>query len=252
MSQAADSAGIPFAGREFRAHPFEGDDGSAPESLKRALEQWNQSRDSSAMADVVNALRDARVLVPLLADAGDVGVTPEGRTVEKTQELSVVSVQGPDGQPVAVAFSNVQSMTDWRPEARPVPIEASKVALWAVDERMAKLVIDPSGPHQCVLRRGALRALLLGESYIAPWLDAEVTAAIRAGLTGVAESDSRVDSGWQLAHSDGPDLLVTVTLAPGMGTDRLRALQQEWATAWSADATLNQKVDGIRLRILPK
>jgi hypothetical protein len=118
MSQAADSAGIPFDGREFRPHPFDGDDGSAPEVLARALSGWQGEQSAEAMVDVVEALRESRVLVPLLAEAGEFGLTDEGKTVDKTQELSIVSVKGPDGKPVAVCFSDVEAMATWNPSAR--------------------------------------------------------------------------------------------------------------------------------------
>ncbi|MEX2441791.1 MAG: SseB family protein, partial [Pontimonas sp.] len=79
--QAADSAGIPFEGREFRPHPFAGDDGGAPERLALALSGWTSHPSGVALTEVVESLRDSRVLVPLVAEAGDFGHTAEGRVV---------------------------------------------------------------------------------------------------------------------------------------------------------------------------
>ena len=56
MSQAADSAGIPFSGREFRSHPFDGDDGSTPPALAEALSLWRDGHTGEAMTDVIEAL----------------------------------------------------------------------------------------------------------------------------------------------------------------------------------------------------
>ena len=248
MSPAADSAGVPFDGREFRPHPFAGDDGSAPKQLAVALDRWARENSSAAISQVVEALRTDRILVPLIAEAGDVGHTPDGRVVEKTQELSIVSVQGPDGQPVGLIFSDVDALAAWRADARPQPAEAARAAAWALEESMTRLVINPTSVTECLLRRGALISLMTGESYIAPWEDPEVVDAIDEGLgdTGTLMS---IRSGWDSVPA-GPDLIVEVGLAPGLDTEQLRALQQQWATRWSASEVIARRVDGMQLALV--
>ena len=250
MSQAADSAGTPFRGREFRAHPFEGDDGSAPEGLRIALARWQEAPGADAMAEVVKALTQSRLLVPLLAEAGEKGLTPEGKIVDKTQELSVVSVQGPDGRPVAVAFSDVAAMASWRSDARPVPVEASKVIAWALEENMTEVVLNPTSAHQCLLRRGALVATLKNTPYVAPWLDPEVLDQVSRAMTSGPKVSWEIESGWALDGGSGPDLVVRVSLPPGIPAERLHHLQQQWAHSWANSAVLNQRVGGIRLQIV--
>jgi len=248
MSPGADSAGVPFEGREFRPHPYAGDDGRTPEQLAIALDRWAREHSSAAVSQVVEALRADRILVPLIAEAGDVGHTPEGRVVEKTQELSIVSVQGPDGQPVGLIFSDVDALQAWRDDARPQPAEAARAAAWALEESMTRLVINPTSANECLLRRGALIALITGESYIPPWEDPEVEAAIEQGLgeTGTLMS---IRSGWDVGPA-GPDLIVEVGLPPGLDTEQLRALQQSWATQWSASDVIARRVDGMQLALV--
>lgn len=247
--QAADSAGIPFDGREFRPHPFAGDDGSAPERVAEALDRWSRDPSGSALSEVVESLRDSRVLVPLIAEAGDVGHTPEGRVVEKTQELSIVTVEGPDGQPVGLMFSDVESMAHWRPEARPQPVEALRAAAWALEEGLTRLVINPSTSTECVLRRGALVALVASQPYTPPWEDPEVLEAIVRGLgsKGILLS---VRSGWGEPPAPGADLIVEVGLEPGLNHAELAQLQSQWSSAWGGEVVLNQRVDGMRLEII--
>lgn len=252
MSQATDSAGIPFSGREFRPHPFEGDDGSAPKALADALRIWSEQRSESHHREVIEALRGSRVLVPLLAEAGEFGLTDEGKKVDKTQELSVVSVAGPDGHPVAVVFSDVSAMSHWRKEARPVPVEIHKVAAWAVDEQLTRIVLNPGHSTQCVLRRGAIVSLLTGEAWVAPWADAEVREALVGSVSGVDPGDVQVESGWELDGGEGPDVHVTVALPPGIPAVSRRALQQSWAEAWANHPRINRMVDGIRLSLIAK
>ena len=58
---------------------------------------------------MVAALHGARLLVPLVAVRGDEGVGAHGQLVDKTQELSIVTVAGPDGRAVLPAFTSVDA-----------------------------------------------------------------------------------------------------------------------------------------------
>ena len=104
MSQA-DSAGVPWEGRSFESNPHAGDDGSADAALLAALEAFHAG--SGDAVAIVDAYRDARLLIPLVAEAGDVGIAPSGHTVDKTQELSIVTVAAPDGRRVLPVFTSV-------------------------------------------------------------------------------------------------------------------------------------------------
>jgi hypothetical protein len=250
MSQAADSAGISFSGREFRPHPFDGDDGSAPPALAEALSLWEKGRSGEAMAAIVEALRASRVLVPLLADAGDVGHTAEGKKVEKTQELSIVTVEGPDGLPVALMFSDVLALSIWRTDSRPVPVEATKVAAWVIEDQMARAVLNPGSASECVIRRGGIVSLLSGEPYTPPVDDPAVERDIALAFEGQQDVSFMLHSGWDLLGGNGPDLIVEVALPPGLSADQLRERQAQWASVWAASPVLNRFVDGIRLKIV--
>ncbi len=112
-----DSAGVPWEGRSFESNPHAGDDGSADPALLAAILRFRAGEGSQA--EVVDAFRGARVLVPLIAEKGDEGVAPNGLTVDKTQELSIVTVAAPDGRRVQPVFSSVQAMQAWiRPRDR--------------------------------------------------------------------------------------------------------------------------------------
>ena len=54
-----------------------------------------------------------------IAKAGETGTTADGLTVDKTQELSIVTVTGPDGRAVRPVFSSVDAMKTWNPETEP-------------------------------------------------------------------------------------------------------------------------------------
>ncbi len=152
-----DSAGHAWEGREFRPNAHAQDDGSADPALLAAL----SAQDRAA---AVEALRSARLLVPLLAEAGTVGRTASGRIVEKTQELSLVKVAGPGGSTVLPTFSSVEAMRAWRLDARPIPAEARLVAL-AAGRDGDDVVVDPGSPTFLALTWGMLAAIATGD----PW-----------------------------------------------------------------------------------
>ncbi|GAA1426005.1 SseB family protein [Agrococcus citreus] len=160
----ADSAGRPWAGRSFGHHDtaYAGDDGSAPEGYLAAVRALADG--TAAPVAVVDALRGERLLVPLLAAAGETGVDAAGRTIDKTQELSIVTVQGPDGAPILPMFSGVAAMQAWNARARPVPTSVQRAAAAALDGP-ARIVVDPGGEGEFVLGRSMLEALLTE----APW-----------------------------------------------------------------------------------
>src|SRR5690606_5637275 len=106
---AGDSAGVPWEGRSFEANPHAGDDGSADPALLDALMRFRAGEGSQS--EVVDAFRDARVLIPLIAEKGaleqgqEPTLGPYGLPVDKTQELSIVTVAAPDGRKVQPVFS---------------------------------------------------------------------------------------------------------------------------------------------------
>lgn len=160
----ADSAGRPWAGRSFHHHDstYAGDDGSAPVGYLEAVRALAER--GAGRGAVVEALRGERVLVPLLAAAGETGVDERGRTIDKTQELSIVTVQGPDGAPILPMFSHVQAMQAWNAAARPVPSSVQRAAAAALDGP-ARIVLDPGSASEFVLGRTMLEAMLAD----APW-----------------------------------------------------------------------------------
>src|SRR5690554_6725434 len=152
-----DSAGQPWAGRSFGETAFADDDGSAPQQLVAALQRF---RDGLAdEAAVVDALRTVRLLIPLVAKLGESGVNDHGLTVDKSAELSIVTVAGPDGRNVLPVFSSVDAMSRWNAQARPVPADGVRVALAAADEGTDLVVLDPTSETEFVIRRPAVWAV---------------------------------------------------------------------------------------------
>lgn len=244
----ADSAGIPFAGRRFQENPAASDDGSAPEAVIDAIRRLRAGE--LGLQGVVAALHPERLLVPLMTVAGDHGIGPYGQKVDKTQELSIVTVAGPDGRAVLPAFTSVDAMRVWNAEARPIPIQASRIALAAAAEGTPLIVVDPGSETQTVVRSPAFRALATGEDWTPGFEDPEVAQAFGESVAdepavaavGLAPSDPT-------ARSAGPEVTVLLRLREGIeqaARDELLARLQD---RWAADEVIATRVDSIAIRL---
>jgi hypothetical protein len=243
-----DSAGVPWEGRSFHENPGAGDDGSADPRLLEALQRF-RARELDA-PEVVDALRDARLLAPLIAVRGDEGVGEHGRLVDKTQELSIVTVTAPDGRAVLPAFTSVAALAAWDPSARPIPVDARRVALAAAGEGTDLVIVDPTSATEFGIRRPALKALALGEAWVPSWVDVAVADAF-AETAGPEREVRAIElrAGDPDARFSGPELVVELTLVAGLGRAELDALLARLQARWSIDPTIADRVDSMALRV---
>ncbi|TPW76484.1 SseB family protein [Schumannella soli] len=249
MTPHADSAGVPFAGRSFEPNPAAGDDGSADPRLIESIQRF-RAREVGVQ-EVIEALRPVRLLVPLLVERGDEGIGAHGQLVDKTQELSLVTVAGPDGGPVLPAFTGVAAMQAWNPVARPVPVEARRVAIAAAGEGTDRVVLDPTTPTEFGLRRSHLAALALEAAFVPADEDPAIAAALEAATADEpAVLGIRALSGDADARLAGPELLVAVALSEELADAERAAVLQRLGAKWSADALLAERVDSLAVRVV--
>jgi hypothetical protein len=244
----ADSAGQPWAGRHFDQNAFGGDDGTAPAEFLDAIGRF---RAGEATADaVVDAVRHVRLLIPLVAQLGESGVTEAGHLVDKSQELAIVTVEGPDGRTVLPAFSSVDAMQRWNPKARPVPADGARVALAAAGEATDLVVLDPLSETEFVIRRPALWAIAQSQPWVPTHLDPEVFSAFTASIgTELGVHDVSLRSGDPDARLAGEDLVVRLELARGLTREELDAVLGRLAQRWAADDVIATRVDSLRVEL---
>lgn len=245
---AADSAGLPWEGRSFEhdASAFAGDDGSAPEQLIEAIRRFRVHELGER--EVVDAVRDARLLVALVADLGESAPAHGHLHGDKSAELSIVTVAGPDGRSVLPAFTSVAAMSAWNPKARPVPASAVRVALAAASEQTDLVVLDATSPTEFVLRRPAVWAIAQSRPWLPSYLDDEVLRAFEAvcdpRITGV-----RLAPGDPEGRLSGPELVVTLLLVPGLDRAALDELLAVLQNRWAADEVIATRVDSMRVAL---
>jgi len=245
---ATDSAGQAWEGRTFRPNPAAGDDGSADPALWAALTRFRQG-DGDQVA-VVDALRRARVLAPLVAEKGDEGVGPTGLAVDKTQELSIVTVSAPDGRKVLPVFSCVETMQAWNPLARPIPVAGTRAALAAAGEDTDLVVVDPTSPTEFAVRRPAVWAIAQEQSWVPSWLSPEVATAFHESIgSELAVQDIRLAAGDPTSRLHGPELTVILTLTQGLEREELDTVLGRLARRWAADDRIAVLVDSMQVSL---
>jgi hypothetical protein len=243
-----DSAGQPWAGRHFEPTPFAGDDGSAPEGLVEAIRRFRVREVREA--DVLEALRGARLLVPMLAVLGEAAPGPHGVLVDKSADLAIVTVAGRDGRRVLPAFSSTAALSAWNPKARPVPVEAERVALAAASEATDLVILDPLSETEFGLRRSMLEALATGRSWTACWSDPDVIGAFADSAFGEEAVEAvELVPGDPDARLVGAELRVALRLRPGLDQVALDALLARLSGRWGADAIIAERVDSLAVAL---
>lgn len=245
---SGDSAGVPWEGRSFQSNPHAADDGSADPGLLAALTRFRAGEGSQT--EVIDAFRPARVLVPLIAEKGEEGIAPSGLAVDKTQELSIVTVAAPDGRRVQPVFSSVQTMQKWDATARPIPVEAVRVALAASSEETDLIVLDPASETEFVFRRPAVWAIAQAQPWEPSYLSPEVFTALQQSVAHeLAVIDVHVSAGDPDARMRGPELIVTLELIDGLERETLDAVLSRLAQRWAADDRMAVLVDSLTVKL---
>jgi hypothetical protein len=243
-----DSAGTPWEGRSFDSNSFADDDGSAPPELIEAIAAF-RAGEVGAEA-VIDQIRVSRLLVPLLANIGESEIGAHGQNVDKSAELSIVTVKSPDDQDSLVVFSSVEAMGRWNKASRPVPTDAIRIALAAASQMSTRVVLDPGSDTEFVVRRPAIAKI----AQSLPWLPPERNDAVLkvlqdsiAGETLVLKIEaSTADPQSRLL---GSELQVSIQLEPKAEPAVVRELIDRISSIWSESEDFAQSVDSVAIKL---
>ena len=152
--------------RRLAASPFPGDTGAASAETRRLLAAAVAEATPLAYLRAVAALCGDRLLVPVVATATRFGETVAGLASDKEAEMSVVTLQARDGRRALLAFTGLDALQSWQPEARPVPVTVDRAAQTARDEDLTAVLVDMAGPHPLVIDGEVLRELAAGHRLV--------------------------------------------------------------------------------------
>ncbi|WP_349827676.1 SseB family protein [Brevibacterium litoralis] len=246
-ANTADSAGTAWAGRDLHPNPFSGDTGEAVPVLAAALEVVGANPlDPQAHRGVLEALAGARLYAPVLPTAVEHTTDEAGLVHDNRSDMAMVRLAAEDGRECTPGFSDIPTLTAWGTEARPVPIEAERLCVAAIEEGAQLVVLDPGSDHPFLVRRTALWAFVQGHEWTPAWADATVAEACGA----VARRFDWIDAvglapGSREVHVRGPEITLVLTVADRPDPDRLAAFQQ----ALAADPVVVEKVDSTRIML---
>ncbi|MFD3535717.1 SseB family protein [Streptomyces sp. NPDC058664] len=219
---------------------FSDDDGTADPRLAAALAAW--AEDRTAHGPVLDALRGARLLVPVVAVLGEVETDENGLRREKTSDMAVPTLTAGDRRALP-AFTSIASLALWDPEARPVAVPLHQALQAAAHEKADTVVLDLAGPVPYQLTGPALLALAEGRTSADPLDDPAVRDAVRAA---VAAEPAVLRAHLGPGAADG-----TLALVLAEDTSPAEAAQRV-ARALAADETLRARlVRGLDLALLP-
>jgi hypothetical protein len=163
--------------------------------------------DPAREVEVVAALAQARVFAPVVAVS------------DEAAHLALITVTHPDGRRAMPVFASVAALTQWRADARPVPVSGQRAAQAAVAEGCDLLDLDPAGPVSYLVRRPAVWALGRGDEWTPSYADhslADEVAAICAaeGLLSRCEPGTGAELRVVIGHPEGlpgPELDQTIS-----------------------------------------
>ncbi|GCD93837.1 hypothetical protein EHYA_01488 [Embleya hyalina] len=232
---------VDFSGKSIPDTGFPDDDGSAHPALERALAAPEVDDEA-----VSRALCEARLLVPVVAIlTEEEDVAPGELRREKSSDMAVPTIQGPDGRRALPAFTSVAALARWRADARPIPVEAARAAHAAYAEEADTLLLDLAGPYPHEVSGSRLRAVAEGRAHLAPHRDPEVLGAVREAV----HSESAVSAVY-LTEGGGNDLTLSLVAAasPVEVTEAARRIVGRLAE----DDVVRARLDrGLDLAMLP-
>jgi hypothetical protein len=203
---------------------FRDDRGAADPRAAAALAAYQAGQDSEQTA--LTALAAARLLVPVIAVLADGTAADSDKNSGKNSEMVLPTLIGRDGRSAVLAFTSLDALARWRPNARPVPAEAGRVWRAAVADGCA-VVIDVAGPVPLAVEGARLQALAAGRPVPPAHEDPDVRAEVE-----VAVAAEPLITGFSLAPSHEVDLAV-----------RLRVAGVDWQPA------VNRVANGIAARL---
>ncbi|GAB96275.1 hypothetical protein BJY21_000423 [Kineosphaera limosa] len=260
-AEGADTAGTPWQGREVTGSPFAGDQGEPDAAVRAALSTLAAAEVTEggkadlqaiarAEAELMAALASARLFVAIEAVASDVEEsTPGGLRREVQSDMAMPVLTAPDGRRAMPLFTGLDSLAQWRPQGRPVPVRAGDAARAAVEDACDAVLLDlgtgPQGAPAQVLRLSQIWALAQGH----PWRPAHEDEVVRVALSRAIAGRPDIvaaDLADGSVHAPGVTRVV-LTLREGLPQEAVRELAGIVGESLAADPEVRIRVDDLAM-----
>ncbi|WP_237203562.1 SseB family protein [Rothia endophytica] len=262
--QKTDTGGQPWEGRNLaegtsHTHQYPGDQGTTDPALQQVFDAFVAGEVDEAA--VVDALRNVRIFAPVVAQLSQAEITEAGLVSDKESDMALVSIQAPDGRKALPIFTAVDALTGWHDLARPVAADMRKTALSAVEDENQLIVINPGQNLTFVLRRPAFWAIAKGQEWVPSYRNPQVAQALQdiaapiPSVTAVEAAPgqgvySRTADGTVLAGGGhGPELKITLRLAPGLTQDQLNHTVQTFQQGLAINPVISELVDSVQISL---
>lgn len=248
-SDAADSAGTPWGGRVLTSTGFDDDRGTADPVLLDALRVRATTPSPESDALLVAVAATSRWLVPVVAVLGEAGRSDDGRAVEKSTDMAVVTLTAPDGRRALPVFTSTAALAAWDASARPVPVDGARAAQAAVAEGCHVLVVDLGSEDPSEMRASMVWALAQGVSWTAAHKDSFVLRSVERAVAGEGEvAACRLEEG----EPAGLGVLrVVLRLQPRLDAETVQALVTRVAEQLATDGEFRARVDELTFALEP-
>jgi hypothetical protein len=171
---------------------------------------------------------DGRLLIPVVAEVDSMEAG-----VEKDSHMASVEFHAADGRRALLAFSGIDSLSQWDPNARPVARVGYAIAQTTLEQELDALIVDVSGPVPTAID-GTLLALLA----IGPNREALLDQTLDEVVANLCELP-----GINAAHWDDTDEDVTITLTITEPIGNLGAAITEIIQASDLNALLDRPLE---------
>lgn len=194
---------------------FSDDNGDADKTLRHALKAFEETASAGDAQLVLTLLKDARLLVPVVAELDTI---EEG--VEKDSHMQSVEYVNSDGRRALLAFTGTDSLNAWNPDARPIPRAAHIVAQSVLEGELDALILDLHGPSTCVIEGPMLVRLAISARH-SEYLE----SAMDAACDSIEELEGVLAADWETGPEDITIFLEIEDHGPTLGHDIAAILQ---------------------------
>ncbi len=172
-----------------------GDRGDPDPAVRELLAS---ASDHEGYLTAIAALCTARFLLAVITIGDDGG--GDGPNPNRHAELQAAILERADGRRALPAFTGVDALSAWRPDARPVPCRLDELAVAAVEQEAEAVLIDLVGPHPLVIEGDLLAELARGRRLVRledggwAWLFADSSESLPPTAGGDADNPAAGDA----------------------------------------------------------